>query len=90
MTGVDVSRDRLNSCKSLARSYDLKNARLFCADGTQFSEPPVYISNNEFHDSILTTKQLRRRNNKRKHEELYGKNKKENHGTQFETADNLL
>jgi len=76
VTGVDVSRDRLNSCKALARRYDLKNARLFCADGTQFNEPPMYISDNDFHDSILTTKQLRRRNNKRKHEELYGKNKK--------------
>jgi len=76
VTGVDVNQDRLNSCKSLARSYGLTNVRLFCADGTTFCELPSAISSPDLHDSLLTTKQLRRRNNKRKHEQLYGKNKR--------------
>lgn len=40
VTGVDLSRERLGACRTLARKYALPATRLFCADGTTFSQPP--------------------------------------------------
>ncbi|KNE67060.1 hypothetical protein AMAG_12135 [Allomyces macrogynus ATCC 38327] len=37
VTGVDVSKDRLATCRSLLKKHKIVNARLFCADGTTFS-----------------------------------------------------
>jgi 16S rRNA C967 or C1407 C5-methylase (RsmB/RsmF family) len=36
VTGVDLSKERLSICKSLARKYKLEKYRLFHADGTTF------------------------------------------------------
>lgn len=40
VTGVDVSRDRLATCRTLACKYRIPNCRLFLCDGTTFSAPP--------------------------------------------------
>ncbi|KAI8819845.1 S-adenosyl-L-methionine-dependent methyltransferase [Fimicolochytrium jonesii] len=37
VTGVDISKDRLATCKNLLKKYKLERARLFAADGTSFS-----------------------------------------------------
>ncbi|KAI9357263.1 S-adenosyl-L-methionine-dependent methyltransferase [Zopfochytrium polystomum] len=37
VTGVDISSQRLSTCKSLVRKHKLRRARLFCCDGTTFS-----------------------------------------------------
>ncbi|KAJ3193819.1 hypothetical protein HK101_004034 [Irineochytrium annulatum] len=37
VTGVDISRHRLSTCRSLLRKYKLTRARLFLADGTTFN-----------------------------------------------------
>lgn len=39
VTGVDLSVNRLSTCRSLLKKYQVQCARLFCADGTTFSEP---------------------------------------------------
>ena len=39
ITGVDLSSHRLATCRSLLKKYQVQCARLFCADGTNFSEP---------------------------------------------------
>ncbi len=36
VTGVDISRTRLSTCRSLLKRYHIRNARLFLADGTEF------------------------------------------------------
>jgi len=40
VTGVDVSAERLNACRTLCRKYGIANARLFVRDATRFCEPP--------------------------------------------------
>jgi 16S rRNA C967 or C1407 C5-methylase (RsmB/RsmF family) len=37
ITGVDVSRSRLGTCKSVLRKYKMRRARLFVADGSTFN-----------------------------------------------------
>ena len=39
-TGVDISKARLNACRTLLRKYRLQQVRLFEADGTTFRIPP--------------------------------------------------
>ena len=36
VTGVDVSEERLASCRTVVKKYGLDNVRLFLADGTNF------------------------------------------------------
>ncbi|KAJ3340535.1 hypothetical protein HDU93_006828 [Gonapodya sp. JEL0774] len=36
VTGVDINKDRLPICRSIAKKYSVGNARLFLADGTSF------------------------------------------------------
>ncbi|ESQ31092.1 hypothetical protein EUTSA_v10004380mg [Eutrema salsugineum] len=41
-TGVDVARHRLAACRTMLRKYGLgQRSRLFLADGTTFSVPPI-------------------------------------------------
>ncbi|KAL1525040.1 hypothetical protein AB1Y20_019913 [Prymnesium parvum] len=40
LTGVDVSAERLASCRTLCQKYGLANARLVLCDGRGFSLPP--------------------------------------------------
>ncbi|CAG8756975.1 9154_t:CDS:2, partial [Acaulospora morrowiae] len=37
ITGVDISRERISTCRSLIKKYKIGRARLFVADGTSFS-----------------------------------------------------
>ncbi|RIB04716.1 S-adenosyl-L-methionine-dependent methyltransferase [Gigaspora rosea] len=39
ITGVDISRDRASTCRSLLKKYKISRARLFVADGTTFNVP---------------------------------------------------
>ena len=39
-TGVDISKARLNACRTLLRKYRLQQVRLFEADGATFRIPP--------------------------------------------------
>ena len=39
ITGVDLSENRLSTCRSMIKKYKVECARLFCADGTLFNEP---------------------------------------------------
>lgn len=43
LTGVDVSIDRLNTCKSLLKKYKTINTRLVLADGTKFAFNPKKV-----------------------------------------------
>lgn len=36
VTGVDISKQRLFTCKSLLRKYKVDNSRLFCGNGCEF------------------------------------------------------
>ncbi|CAG8689045.1 8034_t:CDS:2, partial [Cetraspora pellucida] len=57
VTGVDISRDRAATCRSLLKKYKISRARLFVADGITFNVPapsflePIIqmISKNEQH-----------------------------------------
>ncbi|CAG8667301.1 14243_t:CDS:2, partial [Cetraspora pellucida] len=57
VTGVDISRDRAATCRSLLKKYKISRARLFVADGITFNVPapsflePIMqmISKNEQH-----------------------------------------
>ena len=37
VTGVDISKQRISTCKSLVRKYKLRRVRLFVDDGTKFN-----------------------------------------------------
>lgn len=41
VTGVDVSQQRLSTCRSLVKRHKLQRVRLFCADGREFVRPPA-------------------------------------------------
>lgn len=42
VTGVDVARHRVAACRTLLQKYGLGDrCRLFVADGTKFSLPPL-------------------------------------------------
>ncbi|EGC37643.1 hypothetical protein DICPUDRAFT_76769 [Dictyostelium purpureum] len=36
VSGVDISSNRLGSCKTILKKYKIPNVRLFCSDGTTF------------------------------------------------------
>ena len=40
VTGVDVSKERISSCRTVVQKYKLKNVRLFNCDGTKFAYGP--------------------------------------------------
>ena len=40
LTGVDVSAERLASCRTLCTKYGIHNARLWLLDGREFTAPP--------------------------------------------------
>ena len=40
LTGVDISLQRLSSCRNLLKKYSIGNTRLCLADGRSFSAPP--------------------------------------------------
>ncbi|GAB5370824.1 hypothetical protein AAMO2058_001526400 [Amorphochlora amoebiformis] len=52
VTGVDIGRERLNTCRNLMRKYKIMGARLFHEDGTKFFHPPP--STPILHNRILT------------------------------------
>lgn len=65
VTGVDLSPHRLATCRSLLKKYQVQCARLFCADGTTFSEGIKRFSRikkvetgkgNEFHETTAFRK----------------------------------
>lgn len=43
VTGVDISRHRLSTCRSIVKAHKVGRCRLFLADGTTFGEPPVLV-----------------------------------------------
>eukprot|EP01125_Pyxidicula_operculata_P001234 TRINITY_DN1115_c1_g2_i1.p1 TRINITY_DN1115_c1_g2~~TRINITY_DN1115_c1_g2_i1.p1 ORF type:complete len:548 (-),score=110.72 TRINITY_DN1115_c1_g2_i1:2829-4472(-) len=55
VTGVDVSKPRLSSCKKLCNKYQLKNVRLFLQDATTFDVLAPRICNpNQWKDTTLS------------------------------------
>ncbi|KAJ3272685.1 hypothetical protein HDV01_005339 [Terramyces sp. JEL0728] len=60
ITGVDISKERLFTCKSLIQKYKLGRARLFLCDGTSFNVPsPTRVGPNVLYPELK----------KRKHQE---------------------
>eukprot|EP01147_Barroeca_monosierra_P009394 gene9394-1641_t len=59
VTGVDIIRDRLASCRSMLIKYKRPNVRLFLADGVTFANgPPSLLKTNDGEISGLEIKPL--------------------------------
>lgn len=43
VTGVDISKHRLSTCRSIVKAHKVGRCRLFCEDGTRFSIGPVQV-----------------------------------------------
>lgn len=54
LTGVDIAEHRLATCRSMIKKYKVRCARLFCADGTKFSEPVRQFINPSENEKITT------------------------------------
>jgi 16S rRNA C967 or C1407 C5-methylase (RsmB/RsmF family) len=60
VTGVDISKHRLYTAKSIIQKYKLDRARLFLADGKSFATPPpsrigpLLISNQDTSKSTVS------------------------------------
>lgn len=57
VTGVDISKERLYTCKSLIQKYKLGRARVFLADGTTFNVPaPTRVGSKVLHSELKKRK----------------------------------
>lgn len=58
-TGVDISKQRLGTARSLVKKYKLGLIRLICADGRSFDRRPflLHMNGNEM-DAVLTLHEL--------------------------------
>mmetsp|Transcript_11776 Transcript_11776/g.24709 ORF Transcript_11776/g.24709 Transcript_11776/m.24709 type:complete len:472 (-) Transcript_11776:52-1467(-) len=52
VTGVDVSRDRIATCRTLITKYKISNCRLYLCDGTNFASGPPICLNDERHSKV--------------------------------------
>lgn len=83
LTGVDVSKDRLSTCKTVLRKYNTQNTRLFHTDGCTFSImgpgidkddlPPLNNNSDDADDNERPRKKQKKRRKGRENdaEDLY-------------------